>query len=76
MKIYNKIGLVVSPIADVGVMESPVSIVDLGSVGLLRCNRCQVYINPHVTWHPSGAGYCCEVDFVVSMLVTIFSFVV
>jgi len=31
-----------------------VPVVDLGTVGIIRCRKCRTYMNPHMTWVDSG----------------------
>lgn len=54
-------GLVVSPLAELGIGEYPVAVVDHGPDGPIRCTRCRAYINPFVVWNSSGNMYTCMV---------------
>lgn len=51
--------LVIQPLADVGVDEAEVPIVDSGAAGPIRCRRCSAYINPYVKFIDSGRSFEC-----------------
>lgn len=51
--------LVVQPLADVGVDEEEVPVVDAGLAGPIRCRRCSAYINPYVKFIDGGRSYEC-----------------
>lgn len=52
-------GLLVQPMAEPGLGESAVPLVDFGAAGPLRCGRCRAYINPFDTFIRGGTHYTC-----------------
>ncbi|KAL6046314.1 Protein transport protein Sec24C [Balamuthia mandrillaris] len=54
------LGAVVQPLAEPGPGEDPIPIVDFGSSGPIRCNRCKGYINPFVKFVDGGRQYVCS----------------
>lgn len=53
------LALVVQPLADVGVDEDEVPLLDAGAAGPIRCRRCSAYINPFVKFVENGNYYVC-----------------
>jgi protein transport protein SEC24 len=53
-------GVVCTPMADVRNGEAPVSMVDFGESGPVRCTRCKGYINVYVTWQGDGNTWACN----------------
>lgn len=51
--------VVIQPLADVGVDEEEVPIVDAGPSGPIRCRRCSAYINSYVKFIDSGRSFEC-----------------
>lgn len=52
-------GIVIQPLADVGIDEDEVPLIDAGAAGPIRCRRCSAYINPYVKFIDSGRSYEC-----------------
>lgn len=52
------LSLVIQPFANTPQTEVP--LVDFGTSGPLRCNRCRAYINPHVQFIKGGRFYVCN----------------
>ena len=55
------LAMVIQPFADPGPYQNAVPIVDLGTGGPIRCNRCSAYVNPHVIFVKGGKGYICNI---------------
>ena len=68
-------GAIIQPLAELGVEEvhsrstrflirflhqSPVPVVDFGTTGPIRCQRCRAYINPFATFIDGGRQYVCR----------------
>lgn len=55
------LGLLISPLAELGLSEVPVPLVPTESYGgPVRCARCGAYINPHVVFSDGGRAYACS----------------
>lgn len=54
------IGFVLSPMA-LDTDENPVSVVNFGAPGIIRCKRCRTYINPFVSWLHNGRQWRCNI---------------
>ncbi|KAK9760738.1 COPII coat Sec23p-Sfb3p heterodimer component [Basidiobolus ranarum] len=54
------LGMVIQPLAELRHDEAPVEVVDFGEAGPIRCNRCQGYINPFVTFTDGGRKFVCN----------------
>lgn len=52
------LGLIIQPFATSPQNEVP--LVDFGTFGPLRCNRCRAYVNPHVQFIKGGRYYVCN----------------
>jgi len=59
MQSYLPLGLLVQPMAEPGLGEAPIPLVDLGAIGPIRCGRCRAYINAFNTFVKGGAYYVC-----------------
>jgi protein transport protein SEC24 len=51
--------VVVQPLADVGIEEEEVPILDGGASGPIRCRRCSAYISPFARFVENGRCYIC-----------------
>ncbi|KAK9729542.1 COPII coat Sec23p-Sfb3p heterodimer component [Basidiobolus ranarum] len=54
------LGMIVQPLAELRNDEAPLELVDFGESGPIRCNRCQAYINPFVTFVDGGRKFVCN----------------
>eukprot|EP01084_Bolivina_argentea_P000920 1683_1 len=54
------IAAVIQPIANIGIEELEVPVVDMGSEGPIRCVGCRGYMNPHVLWIADGTKWLCN----------------
>ncbi|XP_077224479.1 protein transport protein SEC24 A-like [Tasmannia lanceolata] len=53
------LGAVVHPLAEAS-DEEEVPIVNFGPTGIIRCRRCQTYVNPYVTFTDGGRKWRCN----------------
>lgn len=51
------VGGIVDPLNKDG---PPVTLVDFGSAGIVRCRKCRTYINPFVVWTDGGRRFRCN----------------
>eukprot|EP00484_Ammonia_sp_Unknown_P016652 CAMPEP_0197040406 /NCGR_PEP_ID=MMETSP1384-20130603/17107_1 /TAXON_ID=29189 /ORGANISM="Ammonia sp." /LENGTH=1002 /DNA_ID=CAMNT_0042471155 /DNA_START=42 /DNA_END=3050 /DNA_ORIENTATION=- len=54
------IASVIQPIANIGIEEEEVPMVDMGSEGPIRCIGCRAYMNPHALWIKDGTQWICN----------------
>ncbi|ORY06568.1 hypothetical protein K493DRAFT_203088 [Basidiobolus meristosporus CBS 931.73] len=54
------LGMIIQPLAELRSDEAPLQLVDFGENGPIRCNRCQAYINPFVTFVDGGRKFICN----------------
>ncbi|ORX81264.1 hypothetical protein K493DRAFT_242055 [Basidiobolus meristosporus CBS 931.73] len=57
---HMPLGMIVQPLAELRHDEAPIDVVDFGEAGPIRCNRCQGYINPFVTFIDGGRKFVCN----------------
>eukprot|EP01130_Rhizamoeba_saxonica_P018922 TRINITY_DN9650_c0_g1_i1.p1 TRINITY_DN9650_c0_g1~~TRINITY_DN9650_c0_g1_i1.p1 ORF type:complete len:822 (-),score=181.15 TRINITY_DN9650_c0_g1_i1:53-2518(-) len=53
-------GLVVHPLSTTNGVDQTIPLLDFGSLGIIRCKICRVYINPYVTFHDAGQRWKCN----------------
>eukprot|EP01083_Nonionella_stella_P258585 883684_1 len=51
---------VIQPFGNIGLEESEIPIVNMGSDGPIRCIGCRGYMNPHVLWIADGTKWICN----------------
>ena len=51
---------VAQPIANIGIEEDDIPIVNMGAEGPIRCIGCRAYMNPHVLWIKDGTKWICN----------------
>eukprot|EP00731_Ephydatia_muelleri_P029503 Em0021g26a len=54
-------GLVIQPLATIPSNERSLQLVDHGTNGPIRCNRCKCYINPYCRFIDGGRHYICPI---------------
>ena len=54
------LGVVLQPLADHPQGKEP-PVVNFGSVGVVRCDKCRAYINPFVQWLDNGRRWRCNI---------------
>ncbi|KAJ3328411.1 COPII coat Sec23p-Sfb3p heterodimer component [Blyttiomyces sp. JEL0837] len=54
------LGAVIQPLADLEHDEAPLSVVDCGPNGPIRCRRCRAYINPYFQFTDGGRKFICN----------------
>jgi len=54
------VAVICQPFAELTKYEDPVSLIDFGESGPLRCPRCKAYVNPHFTWVNQGKESNCN----------------
>jgi protein transport protein SEC24 len=53
------LAVIVNPLAELGERDTPVSVVDFGEEGPIRCGRCKAYVNAFCRFRDGGAAYTC-----------------
>eukprot|EP01129_Flabellula_baltica_P004575 TRINITY_DN1598_c0_g1_i7.p1 TRINITY_DN1598_c0_g1~~TRINITY_DN1598_c0_g1_i7.p1 ORF type:complete len:718 (+),score=156.54 TRINITY_DN1598_c0_g1_i7:361-2514(+) len=54
------VGCVINPLSVENDVDQSLPIVDFGNIGILRCRRCKIYINPYVTFSEGGRLWKCN----------------
>ncbi|PVV04045.1 hypothetical protein BB560_001461 [Smittium megazygosporum] len=54
------LGMIITPLADLGDNDTQLQTVDFGAEGPIRCIRCKAYINTYMTFIDGGKRFVCN----------------